>query len=158
MSFDGTSISTPDLDGRTSIPTDVKIKSEKGNQDKVHGYMYVCIYTDEEKRRRDTERTRQWRQNNRSRYNRYWQVWRAKLKIDVLRAYGGRIPRCKKCGICDIRFLTIDHPNNNGGRERKNLDRYGSSFYHWLRQNGFPTGYRVLCYYCNHTMRRISHG
>jgi len=42
--------------------------------------------------------------------------------------------------------LTIDHPNNNGARERRNTSTTsGWPFYNWLRQNKYPLGYEVLC-------------
>lgn len=46
--------------------------------------------------------------------------------------------------------LCIDHIHNGGGRQRRELGLVTSSqFYEWLRTNGYPAGYQVLCGTCN---------
>ncbi len=73
---------------------------------------------------------------------------RDKLRREALAAYGG--PICCWCGIDEESVLTIDHINNDGNGHRKSLDmRGGPRFYHWLRKNGYPIGYQVLCMNCN---------
>jgi hypothetical protein len=72
----------------------------------------------------------------------------AKLRDDVFGAYGGYTCAC--CGETEPKFLSIDHINNDGGKERRS-GLYGSSgtaFYLWLRKNAFPLGYQVLCMNC----------
>ena len=72
--------------------------------------------------------------------------------------YGG--VRCSVCGISDIDVLTIDHVGG-GASHRNKLSgkRTGASgykFYSWLKKEGYPPGYRVLCFNCNvkdHTLR-----
>jgi len=61
-------------------------------------------------------------------------------------AYGGSVCAC--CGETDIRFLTIDHVDGDGAQHRK-LIGGGGNTYKWLRQNGYPSGFQVLCYNCN---------
>lgn len=68
------------------------------------------------------------------------------LKNDVLAAYG---EVCRCCGVTDKRVLTIDHPNNDGASERRDLGKGGTPFYRRLRNSGFPAGYQVLCFNCN---------
>lgn len=70
---------------------------------------------------------------------------RLRRKTQVLVAYGGVFCAC--CGEDDIRFLTIDHINGDGGEHRKEV--LGSKLYNWLKQNNFPPGFQVLCYNCN---------
>ena len=89
-----------------------------------------------------------WRINNRKRYNNYQRIYNNKQKLKVLRHYGGSIPRCKKCGICDIRFLVLDHING-GGKEDRKLHGRGSTFYAWIVKVNFPIGFQILCSYCN---------
>ncbi len=74
-----------------------------------------------------------------------------RLKREVLIAYGGIKCSCPKCNekSNDIRFLTIDHIDNDGYRHRKKLGSGGSTLYRWLKKNNFPPGYRVLCFNCN---------
>ena len=73
----------------------------------------------------------------------------AMRKLKILRHYGGPIPRCKRCHIVDVRFLVLDHIDNDGGIERKKLGKYGGSYYNWLIKNNFPSNLQVLCFYCN---------
>jgi hypothetical protein len=47
-------------------------------------------------------------------------------------------------------FLVVDHINGEGNKHRRAIGRTGLSFYRWLRTNGYPPGFRVLCHTCNH--------
>lgn len=71
------------------------------------------------------------------------------LREQVFAAYGGY--KCSCCGETEPMFLSIDHVNNDGAEMRKNgvHSRGGSPFYQWLRKNGFPDGFQVLCMNCN---------
>jgi hypothetical protein len=70
-----------------------------------------------------------------------------RLRLEVLSHYGGV---CGCCGEAEIRFLSIDHINGGGRAHREAMPGIrGASFYRWLRGQGFPTGYRVLCHNCN---------
>lgn len=64
--------------------------------------------------------------------------------------YGGH---CACCGEKRVEFLAIDHVNGGGSKHRLELfgkrNAGGPAFYSWLKKNGFPTGYRVLCHNCN---------
>ena len=72
----------------------------------------------------------------------------AKCKDDVFTAYGGY--KCVCCGETEPMFLSIDHINNDGAKERKSGKYHGSgtAFYQWLRKNRYPFGYQVLCMNC----------
>lgn len=72
------------------------------------------------------------------------------LKLEVLSHYsqcGDAVCAC--CGEDEIEFLSIDHINGGGIKQRKKLGRSGWSFYLWLKSNNFPDGFRVLCHNCN---------
>jgi hypothetical protein len=45
--------------------------------------------------------------------------------------------------------LTIDHING-GGRQHRLQAGVKGDFYTWLKRNGFPPGFQVLCWNCNH--------
>lgn len=81
--------------------------------------------------------------------------YRAKLKDEAFRAYGGYVCTC--CGEKEQKFLTLDHVNNDGAEFRRKIagkrSAAGYPTYRWLRQNGFPSGYQVLCMNCNHGKR-----
>ncbi len=68
----------------------------------------------------------------------------ARLRILVLKHYGGR---CACCGEDKTAFLAIDHIGGGGNRHRKKLKI--ATIFRWLKKNGFPSGYRVLCHNCN---------
>jgi hypothetical protein len=68
------------------------------------------------------------------------------LKLETLIAYGGMCVCCKEA---DYRFLTIDHINGGGTKERKQLRMSAMTFYSHLKKNDYPEGYQVLCYNCN---------
>ena len=67
-------------------------------------------------------------------------------KIAVFEAYGGAVCAC--CGEKHLEFLSIDHINGGGTEHRRNIWK-GSGFYSWLKQQGYPLGFRVLCFNCN---------
>lgn len=67
----------------------------------------------------------------------------------AIAAYGG------KCACCDEdypEFLDIDHPNGDGAAHRRHLK--GISIVMWLRQHGYPPGFRILCSNCNQSIAR----
>lgn len=68
-----------------------------------------------------------------------------KLRDQVFEAYGGA--SCKCCGESTVEFLALDHINNDGARQRASVGSGG--VYRWVRRNGFPPGYQVLCHNCN---------
>jgi transcriptional regulator with XRE-family HTH domain len=74
-----------------------------------------------------------------------------KYRLDTLRHYGGDPPRCACCDERLIEFLAIDHVNGGGNAHRREIKRTrsASSFSLWLKQEGYPPGYRVLCHNCN---------
>jgi hypothetical protein len=73
--------------------------------------------------------------------------WHVKLRKECIEAYGHT---CECCGETTYEFLTIDHIDGGGRRER---DQHGggSNLLRALRKNSFPPGYRVLCYNCNNS-------
>jgi hypothetical protein len=73
-----------------------------------------------------------------------------KIKIVVLEHYSGIPPKCACCGESRLEFLSIDHINNDGAKQRKEIGKkYGSTFARWLIKNDFPDGYQILCFNCN---------
>jgi len=68
----------------------------------------------------------------------------AEIKDEVFIAYGGY--QCVCCGEKEKAFLTIDHINGGGHKHRKEIG-FGRVYY-WLRDNGYPEGFQVLCMNC----------
>jgi len=69
-----------------------------------------------------------------------------KNKLAAFNAYGGAV--CVCCGEINSKFLTIDHINGCTPAERRKQG-LGSRLYHWLKKQGYPEGYQVLCFNCN---------
>ena len=80
-----------------------------------------------------------------------------KIKLEVFAHYSNNDIKCNCCGEKEIKFLTIDHINSKGLQHRKQIRKYGSEFYVWLKKNNYPKGYQVLCFNCN-CGKRINHG
>jgi hypothetical protein len=68
-------------------------------------------------------------------------------RLEILRAYGGPEPACTCCGEREPIFLALDHIDGGGHKQRKELG--GGGFLTWLRKNGYPAGFRILCHNCN---------
>ena len=81
---------------------------------------------------------------------------RKMVHLRCLVHYSGLIPECKFCGLVDVRFLTLDHIDNNGSESRRIHGR-GSSYYKYLIKTGFPDNLRVLCSHCNNSVKRIQY-
>ena len=97
---------------------------------------------------------------------------RIALKMAAFSAYGG--PFCACCGETIPDFLTIDHINNDGAAHRKKTEKdptarmyrrppskekpsgqgTGDCIYGWLKRNGYPPGFQVLCFNCNWSKAR----
>lgn len=73
--------------------------------------------------------------------------YRLRVKSDVISKYGGK---CACCQESELLFLTIDHINNDGSRDRKDNDISNSaSFYLTLRKSDIRIDLQVLCFNCN---------
>ena len=75
----------------------------------------------------------------------------AALRMTALIRYSSDPPHCVCCGDTHIEFLAIDHIGGGGNAHRKELK--GASINLWLRNNGYPDGFRVLCHNCNFAVR-----
>lgn len=74
--------------------------------------------------------------------------WR-ELKFEVMyRLCGNSNPICQCCCEDSIEFLSIDHINNNGAKQRRE-DKSSAKICRWLKKNNYPKGYQVLCFNCN---------
>jgi hypothetical protein len=106
---------------------------------------------DPEFRIQENERSKNWKRENVHKSRAAASDWHRQLKIEVLTHYCGGTPYCQcpsgLCQIVDIRFLTVDHPNNDGASHRKLIGR--TNLYRWLQKNNYPKGFRVLCWNCN---------
>ena len=74
-------------------------------------------------------------------------------RLEVVKAYGGK---CICCGETEIKFLALDHKNNDGARHRKEIGLWGGKMYRWAKKNNYPNLLQVLCHNCN--LAKAFHG
>ena len=80
-------------------------------------------------------------------YRRRGRRYAQRLRIAALTAYGGQ---CACCGEAEEVYLVIDHVAGGGAQHRRSI---GSSIFAWLKRQGYPPGFQVLCHNCNHAKR-----
>lgn len=78
----------------------------------------------------------------------YHRKWRWALKLEVLKAYGNRCS-CVGCSEKRAEFLSLEHPNGGGRKERAEVRAIGTAFYAYVKKLGFPKRYTLLCFNCN---------
>lgn len=90
----------------------------------------------------------------------YTRHWHDKVKQQVMNHYGGK---CICCGESKIHFLTLSHPNDDGGKHREEFGslsvRGGINFYVKLRASNYQSKYELIveCYNCN-LARKCNYG
>lgn len=92
---------------------------------------------------------KKWRQNNRDKCNQLNRKSDQRRRDEVIDAYGGK---CTCCGETRREYLTIDHINGDGRKQKREIGLLSSDsrgLYRWLRQNNYPEGFQVLCFNCN---------
>jgi len=113
-------------------------------------YLREYRKTHPDKRNR-REYARNWRRRNKESYNAYQRAYCKKrgrrIKKLLMEFYGG------KCACCEeerLEFLTINHKNGDGKRDRKMI---GNKFYDYLyklyRNGEKREDLEVLCWNCN---------
>lgn len=81
---------------------------------------------------------------------------RRRLRKEALDHYGGA---CSCCEETAFEFLAIDHIDGGGNKHRKEVSNGngGYAFYLFLRREGWPEGFRVLCHNCNQAIGLYGH-
>jgi len=129
------------------------------------GLRNWCKQCEKQYHDKNINNTRIWRKKNKDilyeKAKKYWiknkdrfiyikNAYRLKLKTECFNAYGGCL--CKCCGEKELAFLSIDHINNDGAKERKKLKTVGggANFYRYLKRHNYPDKhrYQVLCMNC----------
>lgn len=78
--------------------------------------------------------------------------YRDGLRQAALSHYGHQCACCG-LGISDT-FLAFDHIAGDGAEHRRRLKvNGGASFYRWMREQGYPSDFQVLCWSCNGAKR-----
>lgn len=87
------------------------------------------------------ERQKRWMSQE---YKNYVRDRNRHIRMEVILAYGGE---CACCHEWRYELLAMDHINGGGNDQRKEMK--GARLEPWLKKNGYPEGYRVLCHSCN---------
>lgn len=98
-----------------------------------------------------TEQVRQWRRDNPDADSKQRKKRYTAYREEALHHYGGVIPKCACCEESHKEFLALDHIEGGGNIHRKETGK-GFAFYLWLRKNGYPPLFRILCHNCNSSM------
>ena len=77
-------------------------------------------------------------------YNQKALAYVTRCRLQVLNHYGAK---CNCCNEDQLGFLTIDHINNDGAKQRKELNY--SHIYPWIIRNHYPNTLQILCMNCN---------
>jgi hypothetical protein len=79
--------------------------------------------------------------------------YRAKLQREVFSHYCGGQPHCQcpGCKTSYLGFLQLDHVEGNGAAHRKEnkLGTGGARLWAFVKAQGYPEGFQVLCRNCN---------
>mgnify|MGYP001572270646 CR=1 FL=1 len=80
--------------------------------------------------------------------------YRRAIKREALDHYGGR---CVCCGEGNDAFLSFDHINNDGAQMRRSIPSTngGVGLHYWLRRNGYPDIFQVMCFNCNYAKHHL---
>ena len=105
----------------------------------------------QEHKKENAEYQKRWVEENRERSREikrnYLKRRRIELKEKVYSHYG---KFCNCCGEDNPMFLTVDHVNNDGYKERKGRGGGGTDkTYLRIINENFPDTYQILCYNCN---------
>jgi hypothetical protein len=155
-----------DLIGGTML-AHKKIYCKNGHLLNEKGKCPTCLRAAHHRwREAHPEREREVRRNtynkNKPARRKHARAKRYALKVEVLTHYGpkGALRCCwEGCAVCDVDMLSLDHMNNNGASERKEL--YGTNkgiqggstrVYARVKREGFPLGFQTLC--MNHQWKK----
>lgn len=93
-------------------------------------------------------RTREWKQSHPKEVRQSRRAYRSRLRLAALAALGGR---CAHCGLTDARVLAIDHVNDDGAVERRELKNNDWKLLRRVLASAFAgeDRYQALCHNCN---------
>lgn len=93
-----------------------------------------------------TAYAREWRAKNLEKSRVYQRTYKKNLRREVIEHYGGK---CACCDESELAFLALDHKNGGGTQHRNELGLRGDAMYGWVKREGFPDMFQVLCHNCN---------
>ena len=121
---------------------DKALALEKKFREKPERKEYMKLYF-KNRRKKYTDKAREWRHNHREDDIARKKKDKQQAKKIVFEHYGNV---CSCCGETEIMFLTIDHVNNDGNKDRR---INGTHIYKRIIKEGFPSHFQILCRNCN---------
>lgn len=105
-------------------------------------------------RKKHAQYIRTWRIKNRDKNKEIQKRSYHKIRLEILTHYSEDPPKCACCGETGLPFLTLDHIEGDGAKQRRAVkEARGNGFFYWLKKNAFPSGIQVLCANCNFAKR-----
>lgn len=104
---------------------------------------------DPEYKKKSDEWAANWRINNKEKYLETAKNRLRRMKENIINHYG---KACACCGESRYEFLSIDHINKDGAKQRRENPKKGAEFYKWIIDSGYPKDLRILCYNCNSSL------
>lgn len=101
---------------------------------------------DNDFKREHNQQGKKWRLNNSEKVKETARKIKQSNRLLVINHYS-KENKCVCCGESNIKFLTIDHINNNGAEHRKQIKN--DHLAGWLVRNNYPEGFQILCWNCN---------
>jgi hypothetical protein len=111
---------------------------EYRERDKKYRLEHIDEYRERDKKYY-SEHSNKIRKGVRTRYKEH--------KIIVIDHYTNGMNKCVCCGEHRFKFLTTDHINGGGTKQRRELKNKDYNL--WLIKHNFPEGHQILCYNCN---------
>ncbi len=96
------------------------------------------------------QKKRMWRKHKTAELSGYKRRLR-EYRRRVIEHYSNGTLKCECCGESIYEFLTINHINGGGSKERREVG--AQNLPRLLINRGFPPGYNILCYNSNCGMR-----
>jgi hypothetical protein len=86
-----------------------------------------------------------YRNKNREKWNEYMKTYWQDVRKKFFEMYGNK---CSCCGETELKFLSLDHVQNNGNDLRKKNGKGFGEYVTATKKYG-PETYQVLCFNCN---------
>lgn len=126
----------------------VKFFYRRSDTGKLQSWCKDCIKAGQDAGKKRA-RTKRWKADNAERHRINNRRYVERLREEALTHYSpGERPACACCGEQETRFLSLDHIEGGGNKDRRARGG-GVKFYRRLRQEGWPKGFQTLCYNCN---------
>lgn len=124
--------------------------------------QHIKYYKEHKEQRKQYAKEYRNNPQNKEYITKWKKAWIGRQKSLVFAHYGNK---CQCCGESQKEFLTLDHINGDGHKQRRMRagTGTGSNFYKWIIDHNYPNDLQILCCncakgvlgYCPHTKTQI---